>query len=721
MIDLKEYLKSRFQDYHKARPGFGVAMESDNRQTRIDMQNLARKDVRVNVLLERRNINEMEIPTPDGKRIISKKQPKIDRLTLLKRWKAEKENRMKVENSKKKPIFKAGVPSNIGFPELKTNVMDNIKLQSTSKAATKSTSSTKTTVKNVKHSFAPKDHKFNAPNNIKPIKMPVSNISAKPKTKQINFNLKPNDTKQKTQFNRVTRSQKPVASPPLPLPARKKKNEILVENKSNSVKIPVTKPESISKSVDEKLIKRQPRGRLTRQNAVSVQRDDANSGNENEVPKDLTKKTPQKPSVHQSVTLQDQFIVENVQENKVKASACETNRSRSSSSDMSTVYSMSDQSKHNITLEDNVFVSESDSVKTPENSKRLTTVYVSPFVTTSRGKGSVKKENLERSIRGLPSFTKHVTPDKEVNAAIQATGAAYFHTVLNNEISRLLTVCDTWNQYKQADDVSEDATDMIDVAVGQANLLINKKFQQFRGLITSCENGTGERPVTCEDLQGFWDMVYMQVENLNVRFNRLNEMRNNNWEEIKTEVKVKVVKKRAPLKKAKSAPSSNIRAAIQAARMKSQQSKDQSTEVDEPNKESVFNGGFFVVRSPHKKTPNDKRRSMLACVLSTETNKKRSSVDIASGVTMMRASQTAKSYENITTEPVKEFAQATPGKSILKTSQNNKSYTSKAVLFIDETHCDNENGEDIITPSIQVKKTPEKTPRRKSRRSSIKQ
>lgn len=98
-----------------------------------------------------------------------------------------------------------------------------------------------------------------------------------------------------------------------------------------------------------------------------------------------------------------------------------------------------------------------------------------------------------------------------MNSAIQATGAAYFHTVLSNEISRLLAICDTWNKYKQSDDVSEDALDMIDVAVGQANLLINKKFQQFRGLINSCENGSGDRPVTCEDLQGFWDMVYMQV------------------------------------------------------------------------------------------------------------------------------------------------------------------------------------------------------------------
>jgi hypothetical protein len=55
---------------------------------------------------------------------------------------------------------------------------------------------------------------------------------------------------------------------------------------------------------------------------------------------------------------------------------------------------------------------------------------------------------------------------------------------------------------------------MINVAIGQTQLLIEKKFQQFRGLVDRCESGDivdGEGLVNVDDLQGFWDMVYLQV------------------------------------------------------------------------------------------------------------------------------------------------------------------------------------------------------------------
>ena len=31
------------------------------------------------------------------------------------------------------------------------------------------------------------------------------------------------------------------------------------------------------------------------------------------------------------------------------------------------------------------------------------------------------------------------------------------------------------------------------------------------GLVDNCEFGTGERPTSCMDLQGFWEMIYFQV------------------------------------------------------------------------------------------------------------------------------------------------------------------------------------------------------------------
>ena len=53
----------------------------------------------------------------------------------------------------------------------------------------------------------------------------------------------------------------------------------------------------------------------------------------------------------------------------------------------------------------------------------------------------------------------------------------------------------------------------IDTTIGQAQLLMSKKgrFKQFGDLVDNCEFGRGEKETTCQDLQGFWDMVYFQV------------------------------------------------------------------------------------------------------------------------------------------------------------------------------------------------------------------
>jgi len=51
----------------------------------------------------------------------------------------------------------------------------------------------------------------------------------------------------------------------------------------------------------------------------------------------------------------------------------------------------------------------------------------------------------------------------------------------------------------------------IRTTIGQAELLMAERFKQFAGLVDNCEFGTGQKEVTCSDLQGFWDMVYFQV------------------------------------------------------------------------------------------------------------------------------------------------------------------------------------------------------------------
>lgn len=49
------------------------------------------------------------------------------------------------------------------------------------------------------------------------------------------------------------------------------------------------------------------------------------------------------------------------------------------------------------------------------------------------------------------------------------------------------------------------------MAVGKAELLMKERFSQFADLIEDHLTKRSEKPVTEEDLQGFWDMVLCQV------------------------------------------------------------------------------------------------------------------------------------------------------------------------------------------------------------------
>lgn len=75
-----------------------------------------------------------------------------------------------------------------------------------------------------------------------------------------------------------------------------------------------------------------------------------------------------------------------------------------------------------------------------------------------------------------------------------------------------------------------------------------------------------------EDLAGFWDMVYLQVEDINKMFEKLSELRKNNWVS-----EIKPIVKTAPKKKTSTAPKTTdtvaSKARAEAARQRIQEIK----------------------------------------------------------------------------------------------------------------------------------------------------
>ncbi|XP_012246651.1 disks large-associated protein 5-like [Bombus impatiens] len=178
-------------------------------------------------------------------------------------------------------------------------------------------------------------------------------------------------------------------------------------------------------------------------------------------------------------------------------------------------------------------LSSNNNVSTSEQSNfpSIPIIY-SPYVVSSRGKSNARKEQqLKRgfSLRRSPSDDDIPTKDtimKNLNVSVEEEErtAQYFHFLLNKETDRLTELCEKWMKIAIEAKITEIDRLEINRVIEQTYLLINKKFDRFRQLVTNCETGKGEMLVTCKDLQGFWDMMYMDIKNCDLQFEKLGDL-----------------------------------------------------------------------------------------------------------------------------------------------------------------------------------------------------
>ncbi|XP_001627379.2 disks large-associated protein 5 isoform X1 [Nematostella vectensis] len=120
-------------------------------------------------------------------------------------------------------------------------------------------------------------------------------------------------------------------------------------------------------------------------------------------------------------------------------------------------------------------------------------------------------------------------------------GSLYFRMLVTSETDKLNKLCACWDKVlEEEEELSDEVTGSIRTAVGQAQLLISQRFKQFSGLIDLSEDPTAKKKATPSDLQGFWDMIYFQVEDVYNKMEALEKRRQNNWIEEAKPVKKKL-------------------------------------------------------------------------------------------------------------------------------------------------------------------------------------
>lgn len=161
---------------------------------------------------------------------------------------------------------------------------------------------------------------------------------------------------------------------------------------------------------------------------------------------------------------------------------------------------------------------------------------VSPFVTISRGsRNSHRIEKTARNSKYTLESRKSFDLNRSLEQRQNLEAASYFRTQVHRETERLNHLIISWQEYadKNVNNISSESIDQINVAMGQTNLLITNKFKQFSSLIDQCsDTESNDIKVKPEDLEGFWSMVYLQIENCNQRFELLETLKSNNWEDF---------------------------------------------------------------------------------------------------------------------------------------------------------------------------------------------
>jgi len=156
---------------------------------------------------------------------------------------------------------------------------------------------------------------------------------------------------------------------------------------------------------------------------------------------------------------------------------------------------------------------------------------------------------------------------KKMESSISQSDIKYFRDLIVTETKGLQNLCAKWNDILKSqpektvngsaqnghesseqghiiepkdsaangdtkvEQVPEEIKGSIRSTIGQAELLIAQRFTQFKGLIDDAENKTSEKPINASDLQGFWDMIYFQVEDVHQKFKKLEDLKANHWEE----------------------------------------------------------------------------------------------------------------------------------------------------------------------------------------------
>ncbi|KAG9355654.1 hypothetical protein JZ751_000492 [Albula glossodonta] len=105
----------------------------------------------------------------------------------------------------------------------------------------------------------------------------------------------------------------------------------------------------------------------------------------------------------------------------------------------------------------------------------------------------------------------------------------FFLRLLQTEVERMEGWCQNMEREAEENDLPEEILELIRSAVGSAQLLMSQKVQQFFRLCQQSVDPAAYPQPTSQDLAGFWDLLQLAMEDVRVKFQDLQRLKDSGW------------------------------------------------------------------------------------------------------------------------------------------------------------------------------------------------
>uniref|UniRef100_A0A1A8FFC7 Discs, largehomolog-associated protein 2 n=1 Tax=Nothobranchius korthausae TaxID=1143690 RepID=A0A1A8FFC7_9TELE len=120
-----------------------------------------------------------------------------------------------------------------------------------------------------------------------------------------------------------------------------------------------------------------------------------------------------------------------------------------------------------------------------------------------------------------------------VSPSLRRDGS-WFMQLLHTETKRMEGWCKEMEAEAEENDLTEHILGKIRSAVGSAQLLMSQKFQQFFWLCQQNLDPSAMPRPTSQDLAGFWDLLQLSIDDVTMKFDQLQRIKNNNWKLVES-------------------------------------------------------------------------------------------------------------------------------------------------------------------------------------------